>query len=41
MAVGPSAPPMMPIAAACATLKSITPKLLNANAPSTVVKIPN
>jgi len=39
--VGPSAPPIMPIAAACFKLKSKTPRDVNAIAPNNVAKIPN
>ncbi len=41
MAVGPSAPPIIPIAAASARVKSIQPRALNPTAPRTVAKMPN
>ena len=39
--VGPSAPPIIPIAAACFKLKSKIPRDVNAIAPNNVAKIPN
>ena len=41
IAVGPSAPPMIPIEAASLRLKSIPGTQFSANAPSNVAKIPN
>ena len=39
--VGPSAPPIIPIAAACLRLKSKTPSTESPTAPNSVAKIPN
>ena len=41
MAVGPSAPPIIPVAAACLRVKETIPRLFNSKAPRTVAKIPN
>ena len=41
MAVGPSAPPMIPVAAACLRVKLKVSKLFRNKAPITVAKIPN